>query len=156
MSSVIVEISNTFERKMRLPRRKTLSFLRGLPFEELATKALPRGYQLSLVICGDKLAQTMNATYRKKTYRPNVLSFPLSKTEGEIFLNIRKAEREALPAGRQDAQLTTSEKRAVRDRIARLFVHGCVHLAGHDHGAPMDRLETSILKSFKYRDIPEA
>ena len=34
----------------------------------------------------EKLAQKLNKTYRKKTYTPNVLSFPLSKNEGEIFI----------------------------------------------------------------------
>jgi len=123
--------------------RRTVDDTVRLPFLELAEAALPRSYQLSLVICGDRLAQTMNTTYRKKTYRPNVLSFPLSKTDGEIFLNIRKATREARLMGIP-----------LKDRLARLFVHGCVHLAGHDHGAAMDRLETRILQRFGYRDIP--
>ncbi len=131
--------------QITLDVRRTVNDTVRLPFEELAVSALPRGYQLSLVICGDRLAQKMNAVYRKKTYRPNVLSFPLSKFEGEIFLNVRKAQREA---------------RAMRiplaDRLARLFVHGCVHLAGHDHGTSMDRLETRTLQKFGYRDIPEA
>ncbi len=134
MSAAVVEISNTFEKKVRLPRRKTLSFLRGLPFEALAKAALPKDYQLSLVICGDKLAQRMNQEYRKKTYRPNVLSFPLSKNEGEIFLNIRKAAREA-----------RAEGVSIKERIALLFVHGCVHLAGHDHGEKMEAIERRIL-----------
>lgn len=131
MSSILLEVRRTVEDTVRLP------------FKELAAAALPKGFQLSLVICGDRLAQKMNAEYRKKTYRPNVLSFPLSKQEGEIFLNIRKAAREA----RQMNVSTT-------DRIARLFVHGCVHLAGHDHGTKMDVLETKVLKRFGYRDIP--
>lgn len=109
-----------------------------LPFEKMANEALGKGYQLSLVICGDRLAQRMNKEYRKKTYRPNVLSFPISKTEGEIFLNIRKAAREAKQEG------------IARDRrVALLFVHGCFHLAGHDHGDRMEALEAKVLKKFR-------
>jgi probable rRNA maturation factor len=109
-----------------------------LPFEKIANEALGKGYQLSLVICGDRLAQRMNKEYRKKTYRPNVLSFPLSKTEGEIFLNIRKAAREAKHEG------------IPRDkRVALLFVHGCFHLVGYDHSDRMEALEQKVLKKFK-------
>lgn len=111
----------------------------GLPFENLARATLPRGYQLSLVICGDALAQKMNKEYRKKTYKPNVLSFPLSKNEGEIFLNVRKAAREARGMGI-----------SAKARIAHLFVHGCFHLAGHDHSDKMDTLEQKLLKKFGF------
>src|SRR3990167_2810110 len=86
-------------------------FLKGagrIPFEEIAQAVLGKNYELSLVICGDNLARRMNREYRlpslklrqasKKNYSPNVLSFPLSKTEGEIFLNVRAAARGARPA----------------------------------------------------------
>jgi probable rRNA maturation factor len=96
-------------------------------------------YDLSLVVCGDSLAQEMNAKYRKKTYSPNVLSFPYSKTEGEIFLNVRKAEREARAAGV-----------SLRLRMAVLFVHGCFHLKGYRHGLTMERQETRILRKFGF------
>ena len=81
----------------------------------------------------------MNKKYRKKVYAPNVLSFPLAKNEGEIFLNLRCAEREAklfdLP---------------LRTRIAHLFVHGCCHLQGLPHGKKMDSLEKAVLKKFGF------
>jgi len=119
--------------------KRTVKDAVRLPFAKIAEAALPRGYQLSLVICGDRLAQRMNKEYRKKTYRPNVLSFELSKNEGEIFLNIRKAAREAKQEGiSRDA------------RLALLFVHGCFHLAGHDHGDKMEALEQKVLKKFGF------
>lgn len=119
--------------------KRTVADTVRLPFAAMAQTALPKGYELSLVICGDRLAQRMNKEYRKKTYRPNVLSFPISKTEGEIFLNIRKAAREA----RQEGIPTNA-------RIALLFIHGCFHLAGHDHGNRMEALEASVLKKFGF------
>ncbi len=108
-----------------------------IPYEEIAEKILGTKYELSLVICGDTLAQRMNKEYRKKTYKPNVLSFPLSKTEGEIFLNVRTAAREAR---RYHVSL--------RDRLAFLFVHGCFHLKGLDHGRTMEGREQRILRAF--------
>ena len=127
MSSTLVEIRRTVKNTVRVP------------FEKMAQFALPKGYQLSLVICGDALAQKMNTQYRAKTYKPNVLSFSLSKNEGEIFLNIKKAAREA-----RDLKISTNA------RIAHLFVHGCFHLAGYDHGDHMDALELKILKKFGF------
>jgi len=109
-----------------------------LPFEKMAKEILGDAYELSLVLCGDSLAQKMNKTYRKKSYKPNVLSFPLSKYEGEIFLNVQCAIREARKYG------TIPQK-----RLALLFVHGCFHLKGLKHGTKMENAEQIILKHFK-------
>ncbi len=106
-----------------------------LPYENIARSVLGNSYELSLVICGDTLAQKMNVAYRKKDYKPNVLSFPYSESEGEIFLNVPCASREAKKYGI-----------ALKKRLALLFVHGCFHLAGHDHGDEMEALEQKILK----------
>ena len=106
-----------------------------LPFEELAKGIFGTKYELSLVICGDTLARRMNKEYRKKTYKPNVLSFPISRYEGEIFLNVQCAKREAKKYG------TTLPK-----RLALLFVHGCLHLKGLDHGDKMEAAEQKVLK----------
>jgi len=111
-----------------------------IPYEKIARAVLGARYELSLVICGDYLAQRMNKEYRHKTYFPNVLSFPLSKTEGEIFLNVRKAEREARALGV-----------SVRERLALLFVHGLFHLNGLNHGPRMESLEQSVLKKYGFR-----
>jgi len=138
MARITIDIKNTLQ-EVRLSRGKTKSFPWDLPFNKMAAAALPKNYQLSLVICGDKLAQRMNKEYRKKAYKPNVLSFPISKTEGEIFLNVRKAAREARQMG-----IPTNA------RIALLFVHGCFHLAGHDHSDRMEALEQKVLRKFDY------
>jgi rRNA maturation RNase YbeY len=108
-----------------------------IPFEELAASVLGNTYELSLVICGDYLARRMNRQYRKKAYSPNVLSFPLEKNEGEIFLNIRKAEREA-----------RAFETTLRARLALLYVHGLYHLKGLSHGNAMEAAERATLKKF--------
>jgi len=110
-----------------------------IPFENIARAILSSKYELSLVLCGDVLARRMNKIYRKKGYAPNVLSFPLSRSEGEIFLNVRKATREANALG-----IPLSE------RLALLFVHGCYHLLGLAHGEKMERLEKKTLAAFGF------
>lgn len=106
-----------------------------IDFEKVARAILGPHYELSLVICGDALARRMNKEHRMKTYTPNVLSFPLSKSEGEIFLNIRKAEQEAKSMGT-----------SMLARVALLYVHGLFHLKGLDHGSKMEREEEKMLR----------
>ncbi len=109
-----------------------------ISFEAMAEAVLGKHYELSLVICGDTLARRMNREHRKKSYRPNVLSFPYSKTEGEIFLNVRCAAREAKRGG-----IPLSK------RVALLYVHGLFHLKGLDHSDHMEAEEQKILRRFK-------
>lgn len=117
--------------------RRTARGAADIPYARIARHILGEHYDLSLTLCGDDLARRMNVAYRKKTYSPNVLSFPYSKGDGEIFLNIRKAEREAARAGV-----------SVKKRTALLLVHGCFHLKGYDHGATMERLEREALRAW--------
>ncbi len=108
-----------------------------ISFEALAQAVLGKNYELSLVICGDTLARRMNIEHRKKSYKPNVLSFPYSKHEGEIFLNVRCAAREAKRGGI-----------SLQKRLALLYVHGLFHLKGLDHSDHMEAEEQRILKKF--------
>ncbi len=91
-------------------------------------------YELSLVICGDKLSKRLNQTYRNKDKPANVLSFPLSKTEGEIFLNSTQAMREA-----------KHFERKPKKHLLALFAHGCAHLAGYKHSKRMELVESKAL-----------
>ncbi len=115
--------------------RVTTAHAPRVPFERITSAILGTSYALSLVVCGDTLARRVNTLYRKKTYSPNVLSFPLSNREGEIFLNIRKAAREA-----------SSLKKAEVEWCTYLFIHACLHLKGHDHGSRMDTLERQWMR----------
>ena len=57
-----------------------------ISYEAIARDILGNSYQVSLVLCGDRLAKRINQQYRKKSYAPNVLSFEIDENEGEIFL----------------------------------------------------------------------
>jgi probable rRNA maturation factor len=107
------------------------------PYEEMKRAVLGARYELSLVFIGNTRAATLNATYRKKTYSPNVLSFPLSDSAGEIFIAPKVAASEANKFNlSQDGY------------VAFLFIHGLLHLKGLDHGDEMDMLEKKYLKKF--------
>jgi rRNA maturation RNase YbeY len=115
--------------KAKLPR---------LAFAPIKRAILGPRYSLSLVVVGDVRSRALNKKYRGKTYIPNVLSFPLSRTEGEIFLNPKKAAREAHNFGMTK-----------RVYLAYLFIHACLHLKGLRHGATMDTIERRMLRRFK-------
>ncbi len=113
------------------------TYPKRLPYREIKEKVLGKRYELSLVFIGKTRAQSLNEAYRQKTYSPNVLSFPLDEKSGEIFICPQVAKREA-------AKFNLS----VKGYIAFLFIHGCLHLKGYEHGATMERHERSLLKAF--------
>lgn len=106
-------------------------------YVDMAEKILGKRYDLSLVFIGKTRAATLNKTYRKKTYSPNVLSFPLDERTGEIFICPMVATSEAAKFN-----LTPT------GYIGFLFIHGCLHLKGLDHGDAMDKLEAKWVKYF--------
>jgi len=110
----------------------------ALPFEEMKNDILGKQYELSLVFVGDIKSQRLNQTYREKSYIPNVLSFPLDDTTGEIFINPRQAKREAK---KHDMSLVGF--------IGFLFIHGLLHLKGHAHGDTMENAEIRYKKKYQ-------
>ena len=108
-----------------------------IPYADIATKILGTKYELSLAFVGNTRAASLNKAYRKKTYSPNVLSFPLDTYAGEVVICPAVSKREA-------HAYNLSEK----GYIAFLFIHGCLHLKGHDHGDTMEKLERKYLKAF--------
>jgi probable rRNA maturation factor len=111
--------------------------LPSLPFLQMKDAALGKGYALSLVIAGDKRSQSLNVQYRKKSYVPNVLSFPLDEHSGEIFLNLKQAKREHKARGETFDYF-----------VALLFIHSMLHLKGYAHSATMEREEQKLLAKF--------
>lgn len=102
---------------------------------------LGKKYILSLVIAGDKRTRTLNEHYRGKTYVPNVLSFPLDDSNGEIFLNLKQAKREHRARAESYEYFT-----------ALLVVHGMLHLKGMAHGSTMEDKEQQLLSKFNIKN----
>ncbi len=116
----------------------TIAHYPTYPYEAIKDAILGRSYELSVAFVGTARAQKLNVAYRQKTYVPNVLSFPLDASHGEIYLCPKIAYPEA-----KDFNLTKD------GYIAFLFIHGCLHLKGHDHGDTMEALERRFMKRFK-------
>lgn len=109
----------------------------SLPYEKIADTILGKSYTLTLAFIGETRAQALNKKHRGASYVPNVLSFPLDPKTGEIYICPEVAKREA-----KKFDMTIS------GYIGYLFIHGCLHLKGYDHGATMERAEQKYVRQF--------
>lgn len=111
-----------------------------LPYEQIKNDLLGRPYSLSLVFVGPGRARALNRKNRKKTYVPNVLSFPLDDSHGEIFITPQIAKKEAKRRG-----MTT------QGYVGYLFIHALLHLKGGRHGDTMDTLERQYCTKYNLK-----
>lgn len=110
----------------------------GLVFKRMKEKILGNTYNLSVVFIGEKKMRTLNRTYRIKDKSTDILSFPIEKNAGEIFLCLKTAYKVAPEFGRKKDNF-----------IYFLFIHGLLHLKGMDHGSRMESEEEKYRKLFK-------
>ena len=108
-----------------------------LPYQEIKEKILGKAYSLSLNFIGEKRAYTLNVKHRNARYTPNVLSFPLTKEAGEIYITPQIAIKEALAYEMTSTGYT-----------GYLFIHGLLHLKGYPHGDTMEKLEKKYCTLF--------
>ena len=112
--------------------------LPSLPFAMMKAKILGSKYNLSLVFIDEKKSQELNKTYREKDKSTNVLSFPYSKKDGEIFICIKVAKTQASDYDKTWQQF-----------VGFLVIHGMLHLKGMQHGSTMEVQEGKFSKIFK-------
>lgn len=119
--------------------RKSKAALPQIPFKSIKREVLGSSYDLSFVWAPPALTRTLNRRYRKKDKPANVLSFPISKNSGEIFITPTVAKKDAKQFGF-----------SYNEFIALLFIHGLLHLKGLTHGSTMDKSERKLLSRFGY------
>ena len=124
----------TYEKSNLSVKRLTSGKLPSLPFLRLKETILGKNYELSIVFAGRKLASELNKKYRRKNKSTNILSFPLSKTSGEIIMNLELARKEAPRFNRKYI-----------DHLGALLIHGMLHLKGHKHGNKMEVEEQKFI-----------
>jgi rRNA maturation RNase YbeY len=90
-----------------------------------------RGAELSVALVGYAEIAALNRRYRGKPQPTDVLSFSLLEGDhaerrgallGDVVIGVGVAARQARRA-----------RRALDDELARLLIHGVLHLVGHDH-----------------------
>ena len=128
---------------MSLEEYKNLTIIRKkgdipfLPFLNIKEKILGKKYNLTIIFCTPKESQERNSTYREKDYATNILSFPLSKEEGEIYLSLQTVRRDAKKFDMPYNKF-----------LHLLVIHGILHLKGFDHGSTMEKLEDKYLNTY--------
>jgi len=120
-------------------RNTTKGKLPGLPFLRMKERVLGETYELSLVFVGDARSRSLNKRFRGKDKPANILSFPLSAREGEIFISLRQAAKDA-----------PRFKKRYNTFVGFLFIHGLLHLKGLAHGKKMEALERKLCKEFNF------
>ncbi len=108
-----------------------------LSFKKIKEDILGPKYILSLVFVGDKISRDLNKNHRNKDMPANVLSFPLSTDEGEVFINLKKARDEAPRFGMSFTKF-----------VGYLFIHAALHLKGMQHGCTMEKEEKRLLRYY--------
>jgi probable rRNA maturation factor len=100
----------------------------------LAAERAPEGGELSVALVGDRTMRRLNRDYRGIDRTTDVLSFSYLDEPhsggvlGEIYVSPTVAERQAAEAGCPTAE-----------EIARLALHGLLHVLGWMHDTARDR-----------------
>lgn len=116
--------------------------LPNIPFLSIKEVILGKNYNLSIIFCTPDESRLRNKKYRDKNYSTNILSFPLEKNEGEIYISLSTARADA-------HKFEMSYKKFLH----LLIIHGLLHLKGHAHGSTMKKLEDNYLHKF-FRGTP--
>lgn len=129
-------------------------------FEKIADIVFKKRKQkstFSLIFVNDREIKKLNRKYRKKNKVTNVLSFSalsLGKEKfivpkdtplylGEVVISLPQAKRQAKLFGG-----------SLKKELARLFIHGLLHLLGYGHKSrkerqKMEELETRVIEGIK-------
>jgi len=116
---------------------KSRPSIEDLLFVRIKEGILGKKYNLSIVYISDIRMRSFNKTYRGKDYVTDILSFPLSNSDGEIYINPRVLAKKSKNFNMDIPTYTLF-----------LAIHGCLHLKGYDHGEEMEKLEKKFYKSY--------
>lgn len=126
----------------RLLRRRTRTVLTWLEQEDS---------ELSIALLDDPEMAALNQSYRSRPGTTDVLSFSLREGRharhghellGDVVIGVRRA-----------AQQAAQRRRCLDDEVARLLVHGVLHLLGHDHEREAEAKEMRRLERRLWREL---
>ena len=116
----------------------TQGTLPRVPFRDIKEAVLGKDYILTLNFISSEAMHRLNKETRNIDKTTDILSFPLGEDEGEIYIDLSDCEKEA-----------KKFEREFENFIGFLFIHGLVHLKGHDHGDEMEKAEIVYRTRFK-------
>ena len=138
-----IHVFNTHPR-YRVHRREVTLLARAVLSGERKKQA-----EMNIVFLDDKDIISLNADFLHHSHTTDVLSFTLSESkskilEGEVYVNLDQARRQA-----------PRFHATIRSEVARLIIHGILHLTGYDDGTRrqkdlMTKKENHYLQKMKY------
>src|SRR5689334_14933209 len=126
-ATLILTCSATTPASKKYPRWKSFRSLLELAGYEVIRKELPaiKSLKLGIVFMTDEELLAMNKEVLKHDFYTDILTFEIERDgqdmEAELYFSLDRARENAL---RYNASL--------RNELARLVIHGMLHLAGYD------------------------
>jgi probable rRNA maturation factor len=108
-----------------------------LPFVYIKEAVLGKKYELGVQFVSSAKQRKLNQTYRNKDKTTNILSFVISKTSGDITIDLKQVKK--------DAPLFDM---TYTKFLQFLFIHGLLHLKGFEHSSTMEKEEQKYMKKF--------
>ena len=117
--------------------KETRESIPRVSFVAIKNEILGKKYTLNLIITTPARMKELNTIYRDKENATDILSFPISDVEGEMYISLEETRK-----------MAPEFDRSFENFFAFLFIHGCAHLKGHDHGAIMESVEVKARQRF--------
>ena len=114
--------------------------------------------EVAVLLCDDATITALNAQWRGREERTNVLSFPALPTAGALAPGMSAVHLGDIAIACETVTREADEQgRTVSAHLAHLAVHGFLHLLGYDHQTDgeaerMEGLEREILASLGISD----
>lgn len=123
---------------------------RAMAHDILHAAGWTRPCELTLTVCDNDTIQTLNKTHRGKDKPTNVLSFPAYDPADPVLPDVPVHLGDVVMAWDVMTDESTAQNKTIADHFYHLFVHGMLHLLGHDHqhdqeAQTMESIEISIL-----------
>jgi probable rRNA maturation factor len=113
----------------------------GDAFARVLARAGASGGEVNLILTGAAQVRRLNREFRGKDLATDVLAFDYGEDRGrgriwgDVFVSAEAARRQA-----RELRLDVLEE------LARLFLHGCLHLLGHRDTSPGERARMEALQ----------
>jgi probable rRNA maturation factor len=151
---IVIQTEGTADKHPQLNPLRQL--LRNKAKKHLKALKLTGDPEISVVLCDDATIHQLNLQWREEDTPTDVLSFPLLEDDedpatafalGDIVISVEYAERLVATdthRARVAAELGVPLDAltwTLAEEIEFLFIHGLLHLIGHDHLEPEEEAE---------------
>ena len=123
----VVSESNLWNKKIK---EKNIFFNNLAGFFPRKYRFIKKKISLTILLSNNKNIKKLNKKFRNKNKQTDVLSFPY-----EIKLNIKKSSYlgDIIISYEFMNEPKTLSNLEFKDKVTKVFIHGFLHLLGHDH-----------------------